>query len=132
MKTIQRIILFIFVCILVRSLLIWWASREETEKDVRQWVALGVITTIITVGFLTSGIGRKIGKIKQVGIFGGREVYWNSFLHGILYLLFTGLWFFKVNDDYPIRIPELYKNSNILLGNYLVFSILYTLRLNSF
>ena len=106
MKTIQRILLFVFVCILVRSLLIWWASREETEKDTRQWVALGVITTIIAVGFLTIGTGRKLGRFSMKGIADG-EVYWNSFLHGVLYLLFSFLWFFKIEDSYAVLIVDL-------------------------
>lgn len=106
MKTIQRIFLFVFICILIRSLLIYWASREETEKDVRQWIVLGTVTTIIAVGFLQTGIRRKIGNLSMKGGFGG-EVYWNSFLHGILYLLFSFLWFFRIEDAYSVLIVDL-------------------------
>jgi hypothetical protein len=106
METIPRIFLFTFICILVRSLFIWWASREETEKDTIQWIILGTITTTIAVGFFIVGTGRKIGKIPIRGGAGG-DVYWNSILHGIFYLLFSFLWFFRIENSYSVLIIDL-------------------------
>lgn len=105
MKTIQRIFLFIFGCVLVRSLLIWWASREETREDRVQWIVLGTITAIIATGLLQTGIRRNLGI--KVPTFAGGEPYSPSVLHGILYLLFTILWFFRVNDVYSVLIVDL-------------------------
>lgn len=117
MKTIQRIFLFIFGCVLVRSLLIWWASREETEKDRVQWIILGTITTITAVGLLQTGIRRNLGIKVPTGA--GGEPYWPSVGHGILYLIFTFLWFFKIEASYSVLITDLVIGVLVFVSHYL-------------
>lgn len=114
MEPVKRIILFVFGCVVVRSLLIWWASRDETVVDDVQWAILGTLTLFMSLGFLRFGIGRKVGWVKMKGGAGG-NVYWNSFLHSLLYFLFTILWFLRTNDAYFILIADL------LIGIFIYF-----------
>jgi hypothetical protein len=110
----KRIIGFFF-CVVVRSLIIWWSSLlsrdskssiEETRNSELQWKLLGSLTTFIGLGLLGSYLLRKYGYWKKVG-FGGNKVYWYSLLHSFFYLLFSFLWFFKVENSYAVLIVDL-------------------------
>ena len=105
----NRIILFLFlfVCIPLRCLLVWWASlvenKRQTDEDKynTQFIFISVLTLFIGFGFIIVNLLRHNDIIKNRGAF-GEKVYWSGYLHGILYILFALLWIFKIPLSYIV------------------------------
>jgi hypothetical protein len=122
MESWKRILLFLLVCIPLRSLLAWWSSLKESREDYTQRIAIGIITTLIGIGLLVFGIIRISSNNYNTGFSGGK-VYWNSLLHGTLYLLFACLWLDNSPDN-----PDKFKNLYSILVTDIVIGILYFLK----
>jgi hypothetical protein len=131
LENLKRIIMFLLICIPLRSLFAWWASWEEERQRQRpdldrgskeSYVIIGLITLIISFGFLATSYMRYNGVEKFQQGFGGGKVYWSSLLHGILYLLFTVLWFVKVKDAYGVLVADIVIGMVYFIGNYSKFT----------
>ena len=82
----QRFILFLFLCIGIRILLVYVAKKLKDHINVLYIKVMGGLLIIIGLGFLYSYFNYKKN---DKGAFGG-NVWWNSLrsVHGINYLLF--------------------------------------------
>ena len=79
----RNLLLFLLVCIPVRLLIAFlaWKSREKnTERK-----ALAAALLVMGAGMIFNGYQRKTGKKANKGFLNG-EAYWDSFLHGSLYI----------------------------------------------
>ncbi len=87
MKTIEkRILLFLFGCLIVRSLLVILAK----QINIKYLPWLGILALIPAIGFFTIYIRKS--RLTGPEVF-GEKIWWNSLrpIHGLLYLLFA--WF---------------------------------------
>jgi len=77
-----RIILFLTICVIVRTLLAIFAKMLNPEY----LPIMGVATLLISMGFLYTFLFSK----KKLGAFGG-NVWWNDMrlVHSIIYLIFS-------------------------------------------
>lgn len=73
-----RKLVFFLVCIPVRSALAWlvWYNKS---------IYLSILIGLMGLGMIIRAIMRDSGKVPMKG-FGGGDVYWNSYVHGILYI----------------------------------------------
>jgi hypothetical protein len=79
----QRLLLFMLVCAPARALIAYGVSR--TPESRRHLVGAGLV--LIGLGLIAKEAWRLAHKQEtHLGFFGAR-VYWNSFVHGTLYLL---------------------------------------------
>mgnify|MGYP007022347254 CR=1 FL=1 len=118
----RRILMFILLCVPIRGFLAWCAwklGREESDEDKWKKYPLAVFTTVAGIGMITTGFLRSSGKREDKGFAGG-EVYWNSYLHGSLYLLFTLLFLMDFKHAYAVLIVDVVIGLGSAVNHYLL------------
>lgn len=116
----KRFLLFIFGCILIRSLLV--VCAKKINKKYLPY--LGVITLIPALGFIIIYFGKLRNKGGETF---GDKIWWNNLrpIHALLYLYFSYLAFNKNDNSYiPLLIDVIigffsflvfhYKNNNFI------------------
>lgn len=86
-----RLIKFIFICIPARILIIILAFLigNFEEDDILYRFLFSAFTTIIGCSMLAAAFKREQDVIIEHVGFNGGVVYWNSAVHGMLYILFS-------------------------------------------
>lgn len=99
---VKKSLLFFLICIPVRAFIVWWATQTKKQTKPNQWLAIGIITATIGLGFLYQHFSGS----RKTGAF-GEKVYWNRPLHGTMYLVFAALWFLQIPSSYTILAIDL-------------------------
>ena len=96
-----RLILFFTLCIGVRGGLVYLAWKYAGATWFR------ILTLLIGLGLIGNGLMRTMGIRKEKGFSGG-EVYWNSYIHGFLYLLFTLAAYYEMKNAWVFLLMDLF------------------------
>lgn len=107
----QRIILFLFVCLLVRSIPIYIIINTSDRNNL-------IILLYCAIGI--SFIYQYLYNQNETGLFGG-NIWWNNLrlFHGLLYLLFVVLYWNKISKAYYLLIFDLLIGLLFFIRNYL-------------
>lgn len=76
-----RQLVFLLVCIPLRLGLAWFAWYSSSP-------IFSLLIGLAGIGMIVRAALRDSGKVPMKGFAGG-EVYWNSYVHGFLYILFA-------------------------------------------
>ena len=106
----QRIILFLFGCLLIRSIPIYIIIKS---KDRQNWIIIFYL--IVGLSLLYQYFYNK----SKYGFFGGL-VWWHNLrlFHGLLYLLFILLYLNQVDKAYYLLIFDLIIGLYFFINNY--------------
>lgn len=115
MKTINRILLFIFVCLVVRLLFVYGSYKvlQQDNKTLRYIISF--ISLLIGISFIN-----QYNRNKTIGGFGGKA-YWHPFriVHGFNYMLFALLFALNYKKSYLVLLFDVSIGLLVFLNNYL-------------
>lgn len=106
----SRKLMFFIGCIPLRFFLVWLASYTASP-----WFSL--VIGIMGVGMIIRAILRDTGKVPMKG-FGGGDVYWNSYVHGVLYLLFAALHYRHVRYAWTVLLFDVLIGLGTAINHY--------------
>lgn len=118
----RRLATFFLICIPFRialAVLAWWLGEIGDGNVIAgdrnpfvvwligNWTRYGlaIFTGLAGLGMILMGYLRSTGRRANHGFAGG-EVYWNSYAHGTLYLLFTVLFLARVKYAYLVLVAD--------------------------
>jgi hypothetical protein len=114
----KRLLLFFLGCFPVRLLLAYaaWKVCQDPGYVQAQYVLAG-ITAVFGFGMIYRGYQRDSGKVENQGFAGG-EVYWNSYLHGFLYILFAFMLLSNFRQAWFILVVDVFIGLVVVMNHY--------------
>ena len=106
----KRPILFLLVCVPLRLALAYAAF-------VRVHPALWVVTAAMGLGMMIRQYQRDTGRVPDTG-FNGGPVYWNSYMHGSVYIAFSVLYALEVPWAWTLLLADVMGGAALAAVNY--------------
>ena len=115
MNRINRILLFIFACFLVRILFVYGSYKVLQKNNTTLRYILSFIGLVIGISFI-----KQYKMNRTMGVFGGKA-YWHPFriVHGLNYIIFALLFALNYKKSYLILVFDVIIGLLVFLNNYL-------------